>query len=93
VISVLFRTKEESPEKRTGVAYKLWMKSAAAGLPLCPLASPTGSTAPRTFLCEVKRCKMWGRFPKVDLKIPTCSASLTNSMGLLSIAIGETTLA
>ena len=67
-VSALFRTMEPMPERSTGVAYRLWIRRAAAGLPWCPLARPTGSTATRVlepscgqqidWKCE-QDCRRW----------------------------------
>ena len=76
LVSALFRTSVANPEKRTGMQWSWCTRNAAAGLPLCPLASPADSTAPRDFLCSATLRRMLGMLPEVFRITPTCSASL-----------------
>ena len=89
-ISLGLRTKLAKPERRTGVVYMFITRIHDAGLALCPLAKPLARVANRALLLQFILCIMLGKFPLVDLTMPTCSASELNGILFLTRLTGDT---
>ena len=87
--SVLLRKSEAMPEKRTGVEKTFSARRQAMGLARWCLDIPMRIICPKERLWLTILWCIWGRFPEIDLRTPTCSAVVANSMGVPAIWRGE----
>ena len=84
--SLVISNKLATPDNRTGRASMLLTLRDAAGLGEWCRAKPAGRTEKRAFLWEETRSRIWGRFPELDLTIPTCSAVSVHLISFSAIA-------
>ena len=77
----------------TGIPYSFSTLIAAAGFPLCPLARPADKTEKTALLWAESLARMLGMFPRMLLRMPTCSAESEKGIGEPWIEMGEIILA